>query len=351
MVSSVAQPQLDSLCEQKSLVDTYRELFDPDAREISLRSFLEDMRLVGYSDQEMYEIAKVEFPKWRDTNAYVPIARLGMSSVDLPRTLSIDVTWVPQARRGSALYCTKIWAKFQDLKKAVVLSPQSFSPASFLTLTSDSKYGMEWNLKNIEKAWNKLMTLIRQRVGRKVHFMKVVELTKKGHAHIHAILFCVPYLRKDWLSKTWKRLHNAPIVDIKAVRNLPETIDYLIKHQQKVLEDTDQQAYFWMHKKRCWTVSKGLFDFVYTIVDLMSGYLIQSDFVVMCSIRLSAVVLEQGKDPPDSETIYLTLEEMVTISKINNKDLLELAVSRIIAKAWGLPLEWINRKYEVQEHE
>ena len=332
-------------------VNEYQELFDPLTRELSLRSFLSDMAAVGYSDSEIYEIAKVEFPKWRDANAYVPIARLVSSSETLPRTLSINVEWVPQARRGSQLYCTKIWARFQDLKKAVVLSPQSFSPASFITLTSDSKNGMQWNLENIEKSWNKLMTLIRQRVGRRVHFMKVVELTKKGHAHIHAILFCVPYLSKDWLSKTWARLHFAPIVDIKAVRNLPETIDYLIKHQQKVLEDTDQQAYFWMHKKRCWTVSRGLFVLVYTIVDLISGYLIQSDFEVICSIRLSAVVIDQDKDPPESESIYLTSDEMVTISKITNKELLELAVSRMVAKAWDTPLEFVNRKYEVVSYE
>lgn len=343
--------QFPESSEQKSIVATYQEMFDPDNREVSLRSFLSDMKDIGYSDSEIYEVAKVEFPKWRDANAYVPIARLLTSNSGFPRTQSIEIEYVPQSRRGSLLYCTKVWARFQDLKKAAILSPQSFTPASFLTLTSDSHNGMKWNLQNIEKAWNKLMTLMRKRYGRRIHFMKVVELTKKGHAHIHAILFCVPYIEKSWLSKTWSRLHNAPIVDIVAVRNLPDTIDYLIKHQQKVLDDTDQQAYFWMHRKRCWTVSKGLFDLVYTIVDLIEGYLIQTETEVICSIRLSAVVLEQAKDPPESETIYLTTEEMTILSQITDKELLELEVSRVIARAWDIPLEWVNRKYEVVSHE
>ena len=344
--------QFPESSEQKSIVATYQEMFNPDNREISLRTFLSDMKDIGYSDSEIYEVAKVEFPKWRDANAYVPIARLVGSSETLPRTLSINVEWVPQARRGSLLYCTKVWARFQDLKKAAVLSPQSFLPASFLTLTSDSHNGMEWNLKDIEKSWNTFMTLVRKRYcGRRIHFMKVVELTKKGHAHIHAILFKVPYISKEWISKTWERLHFASIVDIVAIRNLPDTIDYLIKHQQKVLDDTDQQAYFWMHRKRCWTVSKGLFDLVYTIVDLIEGYLIQTETEVICSIRLSAVVLEQSKDPPESETIYLTTEEMTILSQITDKELLELEVSRVIARAWDIPLEWVNRKYEVVSHE
>jgi hypothetical protein len=294
---TIETSSMDALTQEIFLspdpVEEVSELFNPENSKISLTSFLKEMKFQKYPDAKIWEQARIQYPIWRDENAYVAIARLTQDS-EPPSNLSLILEWVPQKRRGSDIYCTAVWAKFQPLLKAVRVDPQRFSPASFLTLTSDAKRGTEWNLETIEKGWNHMLTLIRQRVGRTVEFLKVVELTEKGHAHIHAILFNVPFVSKAWLSSTWNRLHHAYIVDIQAVRNIEYSIDYLLKHQQKVLRDEDAQAYFWFHRKRSWTTSRGLWKLVESVVDLTKDYLIQSNEHLIHCCRLKSVALSPG---------------------------------------------------------
>jgi hypothetical protein len=246
----------------------------------------------------------------------------------------VEIEYVPQKRRGSSLYRYSIRERFNVVKKAVRENPNPFLPASLLTLTSDSKNGMERNLQTIEKDWNNFMTQLRKRFGRRIHYLKVVELTKKGHAHIHALLFNVPYIEKSWLSKTWERIHGASIVDIQAVRNLAASIDYLLKHQQKVLRDTDTQAYFWYHRKRSWTVSRDFWEWVNSLVDLTTRLSNSNQFWVICSIRMKAVVLDPGKDPPEPEIFYLSPEQMTEVMEWSQPELLKSLLVRYVAAAY-----------------
>lgn len=335
--SSVALDSVDATVDA-------RDSFDPGNSAVSLRSFLKEMKFENYSDSQIWDFARHEYPRWRDERAYVVVARLSESSIDQPSTLNLTLEWVPQKRRGSEIYCSSIWGKFQPLLKAVRLDPQRFIPASFLTLTSDSNRGMQWNLENIENGWNHMLTLIRQRVGRTVQFLKVVELTKKGHAHIHAVLFNVPFISKKWLSTTWNRLHHAYVVDISAVRNIEATILYLIKHQQKVLRQEDTQAYFWFHRKRSWTTSRALFDLVFSIVDLTSYYLIQKDFPVLYGFRLTTVVIGQEKDPPNEIEIPLTREDMIALRAFSSRDVVEVVVLSIVSRHFDIPSDWLGTR-------
>lgn len=331
-----------SVSSESNVVVDVVDSFNPENSSISLRSFLKEMKFEGYNDAQIWEQAKIHYPTWRDENAFVGIARLTESSVDPPSSLSLTLEWVPQKRRGSDLYCTSVWAKFQDLLKAVRLDPQKFAPASFLTLTSDSRHGMKWNLENIESGWNHMLTLIRQRVGRTVDFLKVVELTENGHAHIHAILFNVPFVSKSWLSSTWNRLHHAYIVDIAAVRNIEYSILYLVKHQQKVLRDERAQAYFWFHRKRSWTTSRNLFELVFSIVDLTYGYLIQSEEHALFAFRLKSVTIDQEKDPPGITEIALSHQDMERLRNYDTRELVEAEVLRIVANHFGIPSTWFR---------
>lgn len=308
------------------------QVSDDSERSLSLRSFLKQMKFEGYTDAQMWQQAKQQYPKWRDQNAYVPVARLVREDAT-PSEMFIELEYVPQKRRGSDIYRFSIRERFKAVKVAVREDARPFLPASFLTLTSNAKMGMEWNLRNCEKAWNKFMTLLRKRVGHQVHFIKSVELTKKGHAHIHALLFKVPFIEKSWISKTWSRLHNAPIVDIEAVRDIVQKIDYLLKHQQKILRDTSAQAYFWYHRKRSWTVSKDFWEWINSLVDLIPQLSNSNQFWVICSIRMRAVVIDQEKDPPPCETFYLKPEQAAEVLKWTEPEILKSLLVRFVAEA------------------
>jgi hypothetical protein len=298
----------------------------------SLGAFLKEARAEGYSDNYLWELARKEFPVWRDENAWTCVATL-RESATTPSSMTLSVQWVQQVRRGSDLYCGLVIKKFTPLLKAARKEPAKLSPASFVTLTSNpSSKSREESIETIEHAWNILLTIIRRRHPH-IEFYKVVELTPNSAlVHMHILFFKIAYIPKEWLSKTWERLHGAPIVHIEQVRNLEHVILYLLKHQRKVMADDESMSYFWFHKKRAWTTSRNLWSIVEGIlgVDLTYANPIQTEDEYLLGFRVISITFEEGKDPPDDVDIHLSREEMTRIRAYDRPELVDYLQSELM---------------------
>lgn len=108
-------------------------------------------------------------------------------------------------------------------------------PSKFITLTIrigefDS---VECEARRLVEAWR----LIRQRAKRerladKIEFLAVIELTKRGHAHLHILARC-PYIEQQWLSDRMREYAGSPIVDISQVKSRRDASRYVAKYMSK----------------------------------------------------------------------------------------------------------------------
>jgi hypothetical protein len=298
----------------------------------SLSEFLSWAKQWDSSDTEVWDIAREVYPKWKVENAWTARGAL-IETATMPSSMGTRIKWVRQVRRGSDLYCGLVIKKFSPLLEAARADPSAFSPATFVTLTSNpNAMTREESIDSIQKAWNILLTTIRKRHP-EIDFLKVIELTpKQALVHLHVLFFNCPYIPKEWLSKTWERLHSAPIVDIEMVRNLEHSILYLLKHQRKIMKDDDAMSYFWFHRKRAWTTSRHLWELVSQVlaVDLTKAKIIQTGETALFEFRLGTVIFEEGKDPPAAVDIPLTSEEMAFIRSAGSFEHTLLAYAMVV---------------------
>jgi len=87
-----------------------------------------------------------------------------------------------------------------------------------------------------------LSQLIRKSCG-EFEYLKILEVTKKGWPHYHFIA------RSDWipqkqLSKWWKKLTHAPIVDIRQIKKTKDAYWYVVKYlgKQRYIPWTNRRA-------------------------------------------------------------------------------------------------------------
>ena len=164
--------------------------------------------------------------------------------------------------------------------------------AVFLTLTLDPKrfISLADAKSNLQKGWNKLLTVLRKRVkgvnggsGAKgvkpLSFVKVVEFQKNGSPHIHALFFGVSRLiDADELREFWDKHYGAgTMVYLKRIKNDGrQVVAYLTKYIKKYLDAPDiefkgadgltdarafnQLALSWALNLRAFSTSKGILD-------------------------------------------------------------------------------------------
>jgi hypothetical protein len=131
----------------------------------------------------------------------------------------------------------------------------------------------------------------------------------------------VPYIPQAWLSKKWEQLHNAPVVDIRKIRQNPhDAIDYILKYITKGFKDTDAMAWFWFLRKRQYTTSLGLMQEVrFALVYLFPRRGLdnsKADGVYFVILGIHDDVEYTGKGPP----VWLTPKEAANlIDNLSNK--------------------------------
>ena len=200
--------------------------------------------------------------------------------------------------RSGEILGSEYSTRFNDLRKAaaslskydwaVEQSLQENFHAVFLTLTTDPKmHGSNWEAnRSFGIAWNKFLSFLTRRKGRRPQYIASYEFQKNGLLHVHALIF-VPYLiPKDDITKAWSRIGQGSINWIYRLRNVvgrggvrewrwtaltrPKDAkgmsggDYLKKYLKKtVLAMTDGyedpsaiQCMYWAVNKRFWSCSR-----------------------------------------------------------------------------------------------
>lgn len=99
----------------------------------------------------------------------------------------------------------------------------------FLTLTSSPSSPLD-----IQRSWRRLYMRLKRR-GLICGYVKVTERTKSGLLHLH-ILFRGSFLEQVWLSRLWKEIHGAEIVDIRKAFGKHGAAGYLAKYMAKADE-------------------------------------------------------------------------------------------------------------------
>ena len=119
-----------------------------------------------------------------------------------------------------------------DRTKQLIALALSGAPTTFITLTVNPAWGASKadRARRLVDSWRTIVKLVKKRYGYStLPYFCVFEATKAGEPHLH-ILARVKYIDQKWLSKQMKLLMNAPIVDIRRVKNKNKLAFYVSKY-------------------------------------------------------------------------------------------------------------------------
>lgn len=117
-------------------------------------------------------------------------------------------------------------------RSLLVKEAKAGKPRTFITLTSNPASGPDRHTRAqaLVDAWRHIVRQLRARPQfARLQYMVVIEKTAKGEPHLH-ILARMPYLSQKWLSEQMRLLVNAPIVDIRQVKNGTKIAEYVTKY-------------------------------------------------------------------------------------------------------------------------
>jgi len=120
-------------------------------------------------------------------------------------------------------------------RRQLMAQAASGDPTRFITLTANPREGVdpEDRLKRLSHAWAIVVKRIRRmHPGETVSYLAVVEATKAGEPHLH-ILFRGPWVAQKWLSSVMHELANAPIVDVRRIKDRQQVVNYVAKYIAK----------------------------------------------------------------------------------------------------------------------
>lgn len=120
-------------------------------------------------------------------------------------------------------------------KEALVQKCLNGQPTTFLTLTVNPKHGagpMD-RARQLKWAFTNLRRRIEATYGhKKLPFIAVFEKTDAGEPHLH-IMCRWPFISQWWISKQMKGMIDAPIVDIRLIRDPGRVAAYVSKYVAK----------------------------------------------------------------------------------------------------------------------
>ena len=137
------------------------------------------------------------------------------------------------------------------------IEARSGNPNRFLTLTCNPAVGSSpgHRRKIMGKAFPKLMKRIgRLHGGVAPQYFVVVERTKAGEPHFHVLLRC-SYVDHKLLSRWWRELTGAWVVDIRAVHGERQAARYVAKYLAKAPVRFGSSKRYW--SSRGWLLNRG----------------------------------------------------------------------------------------------
>lgn len=145
------------------------------------------------------------------------------------RSTNLHVIVQPPCNRWRCPRCSKI--KAFKLQQRMALT----RPNRFLTLTHHPRDGESppEALVRMRRDWHIMQRrLQRANSHTPLRYLLVVEWTGAGFPHFH-ILLNSRFLPQRTISRAWKEIHGAPIVDIRRVRQPKRAAKYLSKYLTK----------------------------------------------------------------------------------------------------------------------
>jgi len=155
-------------------------------------------------------------------------------------------------RKARPLYCRSWRCEVCNPKRRSQLMAKAAAgePGRFLTLTvnPDSGGTPYDRLLALSGAWNVLVKRLRRLwPDKEVEYLAIVEETKAGEPHLH-ILLRSPFLPQRLVSDAMRELVNAPIVDIRKIKNMREVIRYVAKYIAKAPAQFGSAKRYWCSK-------------------------------------------------------------------------------------------------------
>jgi len=138
--------------------------------------------------------------------------------------------WIPlRCHKWGCESCSpgKLMEFLERLQAAWKESQERGWTLKFVTLT------WAWNVdkERVRLDLAHLVQWIRRKYGY-CEYAKVPELTGRGRLHLHLAMI-MPYIRQKDLSAAWKRYAKAPVVDIRAVKDVVRLRNELAKYLSK----------------------------------------------------------------------------------------------------------------------
>jgi len=136
-------------------------------------------------------------------------------------------------------------------RRALMAQAASGEPTRFITLTvNPAMYAdPEERLRKLAWAWRTVMKrLRREHPSETLEYLAIVEATLQGEPHLH-ILFRGPWIPQGQLSAYMAELINAPIVDIRRVKNVDQAVKYVAKYITKKPAQFGNAKRYWMSAK------------------------------------------------------------------------------------------------------
>lgn len=152
-----------------------------------------------------------------------------------------------------------------------------YKNAVFLTLTTDPK--MQTNLwdanKKISKSFNRFMSFLTRRLGKRPKYLNVYEFQGNGRLHLHIIFFGIRWLISgDKMKELWVKYTQGSVfkfIEMKNNNGVWEWVtekpsdagnktpaDYLKKYLKKALFDERALYQYWIYNTRFFTYSRDL---------------------------------------------------------------------------------------------
>lgn len=133
------------------------------------------------------------------------------------------------------------------LRRRVIEKARDGNPTTFMTLT--------WNANRSEtpdeaaRVMKTAWVNLRRRIDRKfkiknIPFIVVFEKTKSGYPHMHMLLRA-PFIPQTWLSDQMRDLIDAPVVDIRAIKDRKHAFWYITKYLGKDLASFEGCKRWW----------------------------------------------------------------------------------------------------------
>jgi len=159
------------------------------------------------------------------------------------------VKHLPESRHVKPLYCRSWGCDIcRPKRKSQLLAlASSGEPNRFLTLTVNPAVGddPEHRLRMLTHAWKVLVKRLRRTHGQHaINYLAVVESTKAGEPHLH-ILLRTPFIAQADISAAMSELIQAPIVDIRRIRNQREVVRYVAKYITKAPHQFGGAKRYW----------------------------------------------------------------------------------------------------------